>query len=47
LARSIGLTSTPTFILIAEGKTPLKIEGAQPYSVFEGAIKQVLTQIPS
>jgi len=47
LARSIGLTSTPSFILIAEGETPLKIEGAQPYSVFEGAIKQVLAQIPS
>jgi len=47
LARSIGLTSTPTFILIAEGKPPLKIEGAQPYSVFEGAIRQVLMEIPS
>lgn len=47
LARSIGLTSTPTFILIADGQPPLKIEGAQPYSVFEGAIGQVLKQIPS
>jgi len=47
LARSIGLTSTPTFILIAEGKMPLKIEGAQPYSVFESAINQVLTQVPT
>jgi protein-disulfide isomerase len=47
LARSIGLTSTPTFILIADGKPPIKIEGAQPYSVFEGAIRQVLTEIPS
>ncbi|MGI0030604.1 MAG: DsbA family protein, partial [Nitrososphaeraceae archaeon] len=47
LARSIGLTSTPTFILIAEGKPPLKIEGAQPYSVFEGAIRQIQTEIPS
>lgn len=47
LARSIGLTSTPTFILIADGKPPLKIEGAQPYSVFEGAIRQILTEIPS
>jgi predicted DsbA family dithiol-disulfide isomerase len=43
LARSIGLTSTPTFILIAEGKMPLKIVGAQPYSVFESAINQALT----
>ena len=47
LARSIGLTSTPTFIIIAEGKPPVKIEGAQPYSVFEGAIRQVLMEIPS
>ena len=47
LARSIGLTSTPTFVLIADGKPPLKIEGAQPYSVFEGAIRQVLSEIPS
>ena len=47
LARSIGLTSTPTFILIADGQPPLKIVGAQPYSVFESAIRQVLTQIPS
>jgi protein-disulfide isomerase len=47
LARSIGLTSTPTFILISEGKPPLKIVGAQPYSVFEDAIKQTLTEIPS
>lgn len=46
LARSIGLTSTPTFILIAEGKPPLKIVGAQPYSVFEDAIKQTLMEIP-
>lgn len=47
LARSIGLTSTPTFILIVEGKPPLKIVGAQPYSVFEDAIKQALMEIPS
>ncbi|MDW0278728.1 MAG: thioredoxin domain-containing protein, partial [Nitrososphaeraceae archaeon] len=47
LARSIGLTSTPTFILIAEGKMPLKIVGAQPYSVFESAINQVLMQVPT
>ena len=43
LARSIGLTSTPTFILIAQGKTPLKIVGAQPYTVFKDAINQLLT----
>jgi protein-disulfide isomerase len=47
LARRIGLTSTPTFILIAEGKEPIPIVGAQPYSVFEDAIKQVLMEIPS
>jgi len=47
LARSLGLTSTPTFILIAEGKPPIPIVGAQPYSVFEGAINQVLMEVPS
>jgi len=47
LAKSIGLTSTPTFILISPGQPALKIVGAQPYSVFQGAINQILTQIPS
>ena len=47
LARMYGLTSTPTFILIADGKPMAKIVGAQPYSVFEGAINQVLLEIPS
>jgi predicted DsbA family dithiol-disulfide isomerase len=37
LARAIGLESTPTFILVMEGKEPLGIVGAQPYSVFQEA----------
>lgn len=47
LARSIGLTSTPSFILIAEGKRPIPIIGAQPYSVFERAINQIIMEVPS
>jgi protein-disulfide isomerase len=41
LAQAIGLKSTPTFILIREGKEPLGIVGAQPYNVFQGAISQL------
>jgi protein-disulfide isomerase len=40
-AKSIGLTSTPSFILVTPGKQPLAIIGAQPYSVFEQAIRQI------
>ena len=41
LAQAIGLQSTPTFILVREGKEPLGIVGAQPYDVFQGAISQL------
>jgi protein-disulfide isomerase len=41
LARTIHLTSTPSFILVTPGKQPLGIIGAQPYSVFEQAINQI------
>ena len=41
LAQAIGLKSTPTFILVREGKEPLGIVGAQPYNVFQGAISQL------
>ena len=41
LAQAIGLESTPTFILVREGKEPLGIVGAQPYNVFQGAISQL------
>jgi protein-disulfide isomerase len=42
LAQSIGLNATPSFILMADGKQPLEIVGAQPYSVFENLINQFL-----
>jgi predicted DsbA family dithiol-disulfide isomerase len=41
VARSIGLQSTPTFILVAEGKQPLGIVGAQSFQVFQQAISQL------
>jgi protein-disulfide isomerase len=41
LAEAIGLKSTPTFILVREGKEPLGIVGAQPYNIFQGAISQL------
>jgi protein-disulfide isomerase len=47
LARMYNLRSTPTFILIADGKLMATIVGAQPYSVFEGAINRGLMGIPS
>ncbi len=41
LARSVGLKSAPTFILVKEGKEPLGIVGAQPFNVFQQAISQL------
>jgi protein-disulfide isomerase len=41
LARSLGLKSTPTFILVQDGKQPLGIVGAQPFTVFQQAISQL------
>ena len=41
LARSIGLQSAPTFILVTEGKQPLGIVGAQSFEVFQQAISQL------
>ena len=45
LARSIGLQSSPTFILLSNRTQPLAIQGAQPYSIFEQAIREI--QSPS
>ena len=39
-ARNIGLTSTPSFIFY-NGRTPVAIQGAQPYETFE----QIITAI--
>jgi protein-disulfide isomerase len=42
LAESIGLNATPSFVLLANGKQPLEITGAQPYSVFENVLSHFL-----
>ncbi len=43
LARSIGLQSTPTFILLSNRTQPLAIQGSQPYAIFEQAIREILS----
>ena len=40
LARSIGLTGTPSFILY-NGTTPIAIQGAYPYEVFDQVINEM------
>jgi protein-disulfide isomerase len=35
LARSLGVSATPTFLLIVQGRQPEGIEGAQPYNSFQ------------
>ena len=47
LARSIGLQSTPTFILLSNRTQPLAIQGAQPYSIFEQAIREIQSSLQS
>ena len=42
LAESIGLNATPSFVLLANGRQPLEIIGAQPYSVFEHVLTHFL-----
>jgi predicted DsbA family dithiol-disulfide isomerase len=41
LAKSIGLQSIPTFILLSNRTQPLAIQGAQPYSTFEKVFKEM------
>ena len=41
LAKSIGLQSIPTFILLSNTTRPLAIQGAQPYSTFEKVFKEI------
>jgi protein-disulfide isomerase len=41
LARSIGLQSTPTFILLSNRTQPLAIQGIQPYSTFAQVIREM------
>jgi protein-disulfide isomerase len=38
LAQSLALTATPSFILLAEGKTPLVIVGSQPFYICDYVI---------
>lgn len=45
LANSIGLRSTPSFIILSNETVPIAIEGAQPYVVFEQAIRDVLANV--
>ena len=41
LARSLGVSATPTFLIIKQGKQPEGIEGAQPYNSFQEVISQL------
>ena len=41
LAKNIGLTSTPTFIFY-NGTTPVAVQGAQPYELFEQIINEMI-----
>jgi protein-disulfide isomerase len=41
LAKSIGLQSIPTFILLSNRTQPLAIQGAQPYSTFEKVFREM------
>jgi protein-disulfide isomerase len=41
LAKSIGLTSTPTFVFY-NGTTPVAVQGAQPYELFEQIINEMI-----
>jgi protein-disulfide isomerase len=41
LAQKLGLGATPTFLIIAEGKQPVKLVGAHPYSSFEAVINDL------
>jgi len=41
LAKTIGLQSIPTFILLSNRTQPLAIQGAQPYSTFEKVFKEI------
>ena len=41
LAQKLGLNATPTFLIIAEGKEPVKLVGAHPYSSFESVLNSL------
>lgn len=41
LAQKVGLNATPTFVIIAEGKQPVKLVGAHPIDSFEAVISNL------
>ncbi|MEO9319564.1 MAG: thioredoxin domain-containing protein [Nitrososphaera sp.] len=41
LADQLGLDATPTFVVLADGKQPVKLVGAQPYSSFESVVNSM------
>ena len=41
LGKNIGLSSTPTFIFY-NGTTPVAVQGAQPYELFEQIINEMI-----
>jgi protein-disulfide isomerase len=41
LAQKLGLNATPTFLIIAEGRQPVKLVGAHPYDSFEAVIRNL------
>lgn len=41
LAQELGLNATPTFLIIAEGKEPVKLVGAHPYASFEAVLNSL------
>ena len=42
ILQSIGLNATPSFVFLVNGKQPLEIIGAQPYTVFENTINHIM-----
>ena len=41
LATSLGLTSTPSFVILSEFKSPMVIVGSQPFQTFDYMIKNM------
>ena len=42
LAVEVGLSATPSFIVLVEGETPKLIRGAHPYTTFQQVIDPAL-----
>ena len=43
LAISLGLTSTPSFVILSEFKSPMVIVGSQPFQTFDYMIKNMVS----